>query len=212
MVSIFLACGENLLILMDEHLPYPKAILQVFGILKYRRRRGKRGRKPRPTLKPPPGLWVGVVQKWRDARGNLVKVTTRALFGRAKDIRRRIQKLRIGRTINTSHLERLNGTMRGQQARLTRRTRNGSRKTVFLAWSLLLWRDLYNWTRVHVSLDGHTPAMVLGLAQTVWSVGKYVRYPVHVSDLLREAWDEQRNAARQSPLDAYLRKKALPIS
>jgi len=35
---------------------------------------------------------------------------------------------------------------------------------------------------------------------------------VHVSDLLREAWDEQRNAARQSPLDAYLRKKALPIS
>lgn len=212
MVSICLSCAKDVLILMDEHLPYPKAILQVFGLIKHRRRRHGHGRRKYPILKPPPELLVGVVQKWRDARGNLLKVTTRALFGRLKDIERRIKKLKIGHRINTSHLERLNGTMRGQQARLTRRTRNGSRKTTFLEWSLRLWRDIYNWTRVHGSLDGRTPALVLGLAEKIWSVLDYVRYPTHVSDLVRQEWDEQRNTVRQSPLDVYLRKKSLPIS
>ena len=41
--------------------------------------------------------------------------------------------------------------------RLARRTRNGSRLEKMLQYSLWLWRDLYNWTRVHYSLLGlHT--------------------------------------------------------
>jgi hypothetical protein len=53
---------------IDDHLPYPAAILQVFGQIKHRRRRKKgRGRKRKPTLKPPPNLLVGVVKKVRDA-------------------------------------------------------------------------------------------------------------------------------------------------
>lgn len=211
MVSILIACGKNLLILMDDHLPYPSAILQVFGQLRHHRRKYGHGRRCHPTLKPPPGLLVGVVKKLRDARGNLLKVTTRALFGQRKKIRRHIRRLRIGRTINTSHLERLNGTMRDQQARLARRTRSGSRKTNFLTWSLNLWRDLYNWTHRHAALAGRTPAMAIGLIETAWSVLHYIQYPVHAGDLQREAWEDQRNTARESPLDAYLRKKSLPI-
>jgi len=212
MVSILIVCGKKLLILTDEHRPYPQAILQVFGDLKFRRRKHHHGPRKQPVLRAPPGLFVGVVQKLRDARGNLLKVTTRALFGRRKAIRRHLRRLRIGRTINTSHLERLNGTMRDQQARLARRTRSGSRKTTFLTWSLNLWRDLYNWTHVHAALAGRTPAMAVGLTQTVWSVLEYIRYPVHVGDLQREAWEDQRSTARESPLDAYVRKKALPMS
>lgn len=93
----------------------------------------RRGRKHKPALKAPLNLWVGVVKKLRDARGNLLKVTTKALFGRIKDIEPCIQQLGIGQKINTSHLERLNGTLRGQQTRLARRTRNGgSRRTEML--------------------------------------------------------------------------------
>jgi hypothetical protein len=44
--------------------------------------------------------------------------------------------------INTSHMERLNGTIRGQQARLARRTRNGSHLEEMLQYSTWLWRDL----------------------------------------------------------------------
>jgi len=200
------------LILIDDHLPYPQAILQVFGDIKHRRRKNARGRFKYPRLKPPSDLQVGVVKKLRDNKGNLLKVSGKALFGKKKDIQERIGKLGIGCRINTSHVERLNGTIRGQQARLTRRTRAGSHLKQMLQYSIWLWRDLYNWTRVHYSLSDETPAMALGLTDRVWSVLKYVLYPVHVSDLQRRDWAEQRNRLLESAVDAYKYSKALPIS
>lgn len=213
--SVAVCClGSALpLLLIDDHLPYPAALLQVFGLIQHRRRRRGRGRKRHPRLKPPPGLWVGVVKKVRDARGNLVKVKRRALFGRVRDIEQRLHRLGIGTRINTAHLERCNGTLRTQQSsRLGRRTRNGSRRTVLLGCALWLWRDLYHWTRVHGSLAGRTPAMALSLAQEVWTVVRSVCHPVHVSDLQRDIWAAEREAVQESALDRYFRKKGLPIS
>jgi hypothetical protein len=159
------------------------------------------------------------IKKIRDSRGNLLKVSTKALFGKKKEIEKYIQKLGIGQKINTSHMERLNGTIRGQQARLTRRTRNGSHLKEMLQYSIWLWRDLYNWTRVHYSLlsvrtpqEDETPAMALELTDRVWTVLEYVLYPVHVSDLTCIDWAEQRNSVLESALEVYKREKALPIS
>jgi hypothetical protein len=157
-------------------------------------------------------LQAGVVKKLRNDRGNLLKVSSQALFGKKKEIVKRIQELGIGRKINTSHMERLNGTIRGQQARLVKRTRSGSHRQELLQHSIWLWRDLYNWTRVHYSLLGETPAMALCLTDEVWTVVKYVLYPVHVSDLQRRDWAEQRNSVLESAVDVYKRNKALPIS
>ncbi len=214
LASVALCCvGQALpLITMDNYPPYPAAILQVFGQVKHGRRRGGRGRRKRPRLKPPPGLLVGVVEKVRNASGRLLKVRTHAVFGRLKDIRQRIRRLHIGKEINTAHIERLNGTMRTQQARLTRRTRNGSRLTEMLQWAVWLWRDLYNWVRPHGSLEGRSPAMALGLTQGLWTIQQYVQHPVHVSDWQRSLWDEARKDALESALDAYKRKKNLPTS
>jgi hypothetical protein len=200
------------LILIDDHLPYPRALLTVFGDIKHRRRRNGRGRLKYPSLKPPADLQAGIVKKIRDSRGHLLKVSTKALFGTKKEIERRIQKLGIGQKINTSHMERLNGTIRGQQARLIRRTRAGSHLEKMLQYSIWLWRDLYNWTSVHYSLLDNTPAMALSLADEVWSVLKYILYPVHVSDLQRQDWAEQHNSVLESAVDVYKRNKALPIS
>jgi len=211
-VAIYSKDRDPPLILIDDHLPYPQAILRVFGQIKHRRRRHGRGRLKYPRLKPPADLQVGVVKKIRDSRGNLLKVSTKALFGKKKEIEKYIQKLGIGRKINTSHMERLNGTIRGQQARLARRTRNGSHLEIMLQYSIWLWRDLYNWTRVHYSLFDETPAMALGLTDEVWTVHKYILYPAHVSDLQRLDWAEQRNSVLESAIDVYERNKALPIS
>jgi hypothetical protein len=200
------------LILVDDHLPYPQAILQVFGNIMHRRRKHGRGRLKYPKLKPPADLEVGVVKKLRDDRGNLLKVSSKALFGKKKEIEKRIRKLGIGCKINTSHMERLNGTIRGQQARLIRRTRAASHLRKMLQYSIWLWRDLYNWTRVHYSLLDETPAMAIGLADEVWTVLKYVLYPVHFSDLQRQDWGEQLNSLMESDIDVYKRNKALPIS
>jgi len=213
--SVAVCClGSALpLLLIDDYPPYPAALLQVFGVLQHRRHRRGRGRKRQPRLKPPPGLWVGRVKKVRDAGGNLVKVKRQALWGRVRDINQRIRQLGIGTQIHTAHVERCNGTLRTQQAsRLGRRTRSGSRRTPLLAYALWLWRDLYNWTRVHGSLADRTPAMALGLAHEVWTVLFYVCHPVHVSDLQRDIWAEDRQAAQESALDRYFRKKALPTS
>jgi hypothetical protein len=211
--SVAMAGGNSQpLLLIDNHLPYPAAILQVFGVIRHRRRKRGHGRFKYPDLKPPPGLMAGVVEKVRNASGKLLRVRTRALFGRKRDIVKRIKRLHLGEQINTAHIERLNGTVRGQQARLARRTRNGSRLAPALAWSLWLWRDLYNWIRPHGSLDGHTPAMTLGLAEEVWTVPRYVVHPVHVSDLQREIWAEQRQSWLTSALDNRKRKKLLPTS
>jgi hypothetical protein len=180
------------LFLVDNHLPYPSALLQVFGGVLHRRRKRRRGRKKAPGLKPPPGLLAGVVEKVRDASGRVIRVRAKALFGRLGAIKARVAELGIGTTVNTSHLERLNGTVRGQQARLARRTRCGSRDGRRLQWSLWLWRDLYNWVRVHGSLGGRTPAMAMGLSDHIWSVLEYIRHPVHVDDLTRAIWAEER--------------------
>jgi hypothetical protein len=212
--SVALCCagGPPPLLLVDDHLPYPSALLQVFGVVQHRRRPSRRGRRRQPRLKPPPGLLAGVLQKVRDAAGRLRRVRPRRLFGRLRDVRQRIAGLGIGREVNTSHLERLNGTLRDQQARLRRRTRSGSRGESWLQWSLWLWRDLYNWVRPHESLAGHTPAQAQGLAQRPWTVQEYARYPVHVSDLQREDWDQRREKAQESALDRHKRRKTLPIS
>ena len=211
-VAVYSKGKDPPLILIDEHLPYPQAILQVFGDIKHRRRKNGRGRFKHPRLKPPADLQVGVVKKLRDERGSLLKVSSKVLFGKKKEIVKRIQKLGIGRKINTSHIERLNGTIRGQQARLIRRTRSGSHLQDMLQYSIWLWRDLYNWTRVHYSLLDETPAMALGLAEEVWTVLRYVLYPVHVCELMYTDWAEQRNSVLESAIDLYKSNKNLPIS
>jgi hypothetical protein len=215
LASVAACClgGALPLLLLDNHSPYPAAILQVFGVLRHRRRQGHNKRRRRqPGLKAPPGLLAGVVCKVRDRTGNLLRVRTRALFGRLKDVRRRVGQLGLGRQINTAHVERLNGTIRGHVARLGRRTRNGSRRRRPLQWALWLFRDLYNWVWVHGSLDGRTPAMALGLAGQAWTVSQYVEHPVHVSDLQRQIWAEQRAILLTPPRNARKRKKLLPTS
>ena len=213
LATVALCCRSTYpLLLIDEHLPYPTAILEVFGVIWHRRRRHGRGRKKYPALKAPEGLWVGVVRKVRDGAGQLLRVTTRALFGRRGAIRKRIAQLGIGHAINTSHLERLNGTLRSQQPRLARRTRNLSRTARPWQWAWALWRDWYNWMQPHPALNGRTPAMAQGLTDHVWSVLEYATYPVHVSELQRALWAEERQKVLRSPLEGQKRRKILPIS
>jgi hypothetical protein len=158
------------LLLVDNHLPYPAAPLQVFGAVRHRRRKRRYGRRTNPGLRPPAGSLAGVVEKVRDASGRVVKVRARALFGRLKAVRARVAAPGIGTTVNTAHPERLNGTLRGQQARLVRRGRCVARDGRRSQWSPWLWRDLYSWVRAQGSLEGRTPAMALGPTDRVRSV------------------------------------------
>jgi len=89
----------------------------VFGVVKHGRRKRGRGRPKRDRLKPPPGLLVGVVNPFdyaqgemADPSGRVCQVRRSALFGRLRDIRSLIGQLGLGTDVNTSHVERFNGT------------------------------------------------------------------------------------------------------
>jgi len=217
LVGTVALCGPDAsrpppLFLVDDHLPYPAAILQVWGQRQHRRRRTGRGRRKLPRLKPPPRLLAGVVKKVRDGGGNLVRVRRRALFGSKQAVVTRIQELGIGQTIHTAHVERLNGTLRGQQARLARRTQTLSRRRRWLQWSLWLWRDWYNWVHPHRSLGGQTPAMAQGLTDHAWSVRDSMQIPVHVDDLQRAWWAEAKQNTITSALIDQKHRQLMPTS
>ena len=212
--TVAACCGGTLpLLLVDGHLPYPAAILQVFGVVRHGRRRGGRGRPKLPRLKPPPGLRVGVVNKMADARGHVFRVRRHALFGRLRDVRATVRRLGLGTDVNTSHVERLNGTCRGCVGRLARRTRDVSRRRTPLRSSLSLWRDVYNWCRPHGSLPtGTTPAAAAGLAAGAWTVLRYVTGPVHDDELGRQIWAEHQPELLTAAVPPRGGQKALPTS
>jgi hypothetical protein len=202
------------LLLMDAHLPYPAAILQVFGQVKHRRRRKSpgRGKLKLKGLKPPPGMMAGVVDKVHDEAGNLLRVKSHVLFGRLKDIRRLVKKLKLGVDINTAHVERFNGTARGRLARLARKTRDLSRRRTPLREALALCRDVYNWVHPHAALNGATPAMAIGLATELWTMDRYALYPVHAAAWQRAIWSEEQKKRIRSPLHGQKTFKGVPTS
>jgi len=208
-------CRQKMpLLLMDAHRPYPAAILQVFGQVMHRRRRKghERGRLKKKGLKPPPGLMAGVVDKVRDAAGNLLRVKTHALFGRLKDIRRRIRKFKLGVGINTAHVERFNGTARGRLARLARKTRDVSRRGTPLREALALCRDIYNWVHPHGALDG---ASSKPPSPSPWpSLASHAAMGRHARGSPRSAaiWAEEQEIRIRSPLDVQNGLKVLPTS
>jgi hypothetical protein len=78
--------------------------------------------------------------------------------------------------ISTSYVERSNLTLRMESRRFTRLTNGFSKKLECHAAAVSLYVAHYNWCRVHEALTPdarhqNTPAMALGIAKHVWSIG-----------------------------------------
>ena len=77
--------------------------------------------------------------------------------------------------ICTSHVERMNLTVRMQLRRFTRlsnahskkQEHHAARQAIFFAW--------YNFCRKHQSLGGKTPAMASGLADRMWTIPELLK-------------------------------------
>ena len=79
--------------------------------------------------------------------------------------------------INTAYVERLNATWRTWSPALTRRSRTPTRHTAELEAALFCTGGVYNFCRIHATLDG-TPAMAADLTDHVWSIDEFLRYRV----------------------------------
>lgn len=181
-------------LLTSDSLPhYIQAILQVFGVWTQPRRKGERGRLPKPRQLPPEGLQYATVHKERK-NGRIVSVTTQIIYGSKEKTQALLESL--GQTINTSFVERFNLTMRHLVSRLHRKTLCFSKKREYLIYHLHLALTYYHFARYHAGLrlklpepvptrgngspkkwQQRTPAMAAGLTDHRWSLRELLMCP-----------------------------------
>jgi IS1 family transposase/transposase-like protein len=169
------------LITTDEYAPYAGAILEVFGAEVVPPRTGKPGRPRKPYKVAPAGLNYATVHKTR-RRGRVVDVMRRVIFGTAESVAAALAHSGASRTVNTSFVERHNGTDRNRNARKVRKTYCFSKDwwvhravTFFTMYS-------YNFCWAVRSLktgagEARTPAMMAKLTDHVWTLAEWIKRP-----------------------------------
>ena len=180
--------GGRILDLMtsDNYSAYKTAILHAYGKMITPPRTGQPGRPKASYQQVPSELNYAVVQKTR-AKGRVVEVATRVVFGTVAAVALALGMSKVSRAINTSFLERENGTARHRNARKARKTYRFSKDhrcheaaTYFtmysynFCWAVRTLRvkdDQSHWV-------ARTPAMAAGLTDHVWSIGEWLSYPV----------------------------------
>jgi IS1 family transposase len=175
----------DLLITSDEHAPYETAIHEVYGVEAPRSRRPGPGRPPKPVKVIPPELCYATVRKRRE-KGRVVEVVRTVVFGTMILLGAMLTRSTASTTINTSFVERNNGTDRHQNARKRRKTCAFSKDLAMHRAASYFIGFSYNFCwpvrtlRVRGpdgSWQARTPAMAAGLSDHVWSIGEWANYP-----------------------------------
>ncbi|MBV8329537.1 MAG: hypothetical protein JOZ61_03620 [Verrucomicrobia bacterium] len=169
------------LITTDEYAPYEGAILEAFGTEVVPPRTGKPGRPRKPYKVAPAGLNYATVHKTRK-RGRVVDVMRRVIFGTAAAVEAALVNSGASRTVNTSFVERHNGTDRNRNARKVRKTYGFSKDwwvhravTFFTMYSYnFCWPVRTLTTRAG---EARTPAMMARLTDHVWTLTEWIKRP-----------------------------------
>jgi hypothetical protein len=173
------------LLTTDEYAPYRQAILKAYGQSVLPPRTGKPGRPAGPRWLAPPELNYATVHKTRE-KGRVVKVETRVIFGQEQTVQAALNASAVSRQVNTSFIERHNGTDRNRNARKVRKTYCFSKDwdvhdavTYFTMFS-------YNFcwpvrTLARGDTDGRrrqrSPAMAAGLTDHLWTLREWLSFP-----------------------------------
>lgn len=170
----------------DEYPVYETEILEAYGETIVPPRTGKPGRPAKPYQVPPKDLQYATVHKIRE-KGRVVKVEQRVIFGTLIAVLAALAVSLVSTVINTSFVERHNGTDRNRNGRKIRKTYGFSKDwevhnavTYFTMYSYnFCWpvRTL----REKGSDDTwqeRTPAMAAGLTDHVWPLTEWLTYPV----------------------------------
>jgi IS1 family transposase len=175
----------DLLITSDEHAPYETAIRAVYGVERPRSRRPGPGRPPKPVKVVPAELCYATVRKRRE-KGRVVEVVRTLVFGTLCLLSARLERSTASTTINTSFVERNNGTDRHRNARKRRKTCGFSKELAMHRASSYFIGYTYNfcWAVRTLRIRGsdgrwqaRTAAMAAGLSDHVWSIEEWITYP-----------------------------------
>lgn len=175
----------DMLFTSDEHDPYTGALEKAYGQDVPVPKRPGPGRPPKPKTVMPPELCYATVRKTRE-QGRVVDVVRTIVFGTAALLDLQLSRSKASTTINTSFVERHNGTDRGQNARKTRKSYCFSKDwalhnaaSYFIAFSYNFCWPVRTLDLVHA--DGtrtkRTPAMAADLSGHVWSTAEWITFP-----------------------------------
>jgi transposase-like protein/IS1 family transposase len=178
----------DLLICTDGWSPYPNSIRRAFR--EKIKRAGKRGR---CALEVWSGLHIGTVIK-RTVNKHLKEVIRQMSHGNLEKAMDILRNSNGGSMLNTSFIERLNGTVRERLASLTRKCRHASEKLQAFHTGMYLIGCTYNFCWFHQELSKSiekgglgmpcTPAMASGLTDHQWSLFELLSYKVVPPPLL----------------------------
>jgi IS1 family transposase len=190
--------GRKPLFTSDDLPHYAAALLAQYGVWEtVVRRPGQRGPLRKPRLLPPSDLLYAIVVK-RRAKGRVVEVRPRVVFGSEAEIRTCLEASPVSQHINTSYVERDNLTMRQGSKRLTRKTLGFSKELPWLEKQLWLAVAYYHFVLPHNGLrrtlnpelptqGGRgspkrwqlcTPAMAAGVTDHMWTMEELLSYRV----------------------------------
>jgi IS1 family transposase len=178
-----LRAGHLPAIFTDTYAGYESATLEEFGRRYPAPRLGVKDRAPRPILRWPQGLAYGQVHK--QYQGHRVeRVEVRAIYGKAR--LKHVLALLGYKQINTSIIERHNGTSRLRNQRKVRKTLAFSKVPRYHRWMSWLSVGLYNFCQSHGSLKNiqdmqvqqRSPAMAAKLTDHMWTVREWLLCPV----------------------------------
>jgi hypothetical protein len=175
--------GHLPVLVSDGYEGYEPSILEAFGRRYPAPKSGVAGRPRLDIMRWPQGLAYGQVIKsakeqihdgihLRVIRGKAQLLRTLSLLGYAK--------------INTSSVERQNGTSRLHNQRTVRKTLAFSTSHLYHGWLSWLSVVQYNFCRAHSSLRvkdergfrHRTPAMASGLTHRIWSTRDWLLRPI----------------------------------
>lgn len=178
-----LRAGHLPALFTDAYGGYEAAILEAFGRRYPVPHLRTQGRAPRFVLRWPQGLAYGQVKK-QYQRGRIKRIEVRAVYGKAR--LKHVLYL-LGYThINTSVVERHNGTSRLRNQRKVRKTLAFSKVPRYHRWMSWLAVGLYNFCREHSSLKSvqemqvqhRSPAMAARLTDHIWTVREWLLCPI----------------------------------
>ena len=163
------------LFVSDELPHYETVILETYHTTQPFEKSGKRGRPKKPIIIVDEQLDYAVVHKTRE-NGTIKKVETRIIFGNEQRIKERL-KNSVSNKINTSYIERSNGTLRLNDAHLQRKTYKFSKDMDFFKAKLAIIILFYNFIKPHSTLSKNpdktktprTPALKVGIVDCVWT-------------------------------------------
>ena len=165
------------------YLPDPNSIKRAFRD-KVKRTAGR----GRASLQVWSSLHIGTVIK-HSVNKRLREVVRQMSHGSLAQAMYLLQRSEGGQVLNTSYIERFNGTVRERLATLTRKCRHAAQRLQALETGMYLIGSTYNFCCFHQELSTRaageaqkllrqTPAMASGLTDHLWSLAEVLRYQV----------------------------------